>query len=258
MKSEYQKNVAVEQLVTKLSVGDTLSQDQREQILAYSGRGQVWDLSKVSNASELFEFYTPNYIIDLMYDLAIHYGYAGGNILEPSCANGRFLAHEKAKGTKQVGFEINELTAKMAKLVNPKATIHNLFFEQAFLDNTRGRYSKLLPKNRLTWVNEYPFDLVIGNPPYGAHQNFYTNFNYFGRKNYYQVELFFLYAGLMMLRKGGLLVFLTSSNFIRNGNKYNDLKRDIIPIGEMLDAYRMPKVFERSAVPTDIMVWKRK
>lgn len=255
--SELQDNLKVEQIIRRLQPGTDLSQEQRDMLLAYSGRGQVWSEDKRPDASELFEFYTPDYLIDLMYRLAVHYGFEpGGKICEPSCANGRFFAHEFAGPSEKVGFELNQVTAQMAELLFPDASIHNLYFEQAFLDNTRERYTQLL-KDKVTWVTQYPFDLVIGNPPYGIHKHYYSHHRFFGIVNFYQVELFFLYAGLMLLRKGGVLVFLTSSTFLRNGHKYNELKNELIRVGKMVDAYRMPKVFRRTGVPTDVMVWKR-
>lgn len=253
--SEYQNNVKVEQLVQQLVPGTKLTAEQKQLFLNYSGRGQVWDPNKTGDSAELFEFYTPEYLVDLMYRLAHHYGFEGGNILEPSCANARMFAHDYAQGSTHVGFEVNPVTAKMAQLLHPDATIHNMYFEQAFLDPTRNRYTKLL-KNGETWLKEYPFDLVIGNPPYGIHQNKYTGHKFF-KLNFMQVEIFFLYAGLRLLKPGGILVYLTASNFLRNGNKYNQIKQEVIKVGEMVDAYRMPKVFRRTGVPTDIMVWKR-
>ena len=60
-----------------------------------------------------------------------------------------------------------------------------------------------------------------------------------------------------MLKAGGLLVYLVSSNFMRNGDKYDYAKQRIGEIGELIDAYRLPKVFAYSDVPTDIIIIKR-
>jgi hypothetical protein len=73
-----------------------------------------------------------------------------------------------------------------------------------------------------------------------------------------QIELFFFYYGLKLLKKGGLLIYLTSSNFLRNGISYNTEKREMGKIAEFLDAYRLPPVFKFSKVPTDTIVLRRK
>ena len=74
----------------------------------------------------------------------------------------------------------------------------------------------------------------------------------------HQIELFFMFYGLKMLKSGGLLVYLTSSNFLRNGISYNEEKEEIGKIADILDAYRLPPVFRFSQVPIDILVLKRK
>ena len=61
-----------------------------------------------------------------------------------------------------------------------------------------------------------------------------------------------------MLRPGGLLVYLTSSNFMRNGISYQGEKMEIQEIADFVDAYRLPPVFKSSQVPTDILVFRRK
>jgi hypothetical protein len=74
----------------------------------------------------------------------------------------------------------------------------------------------------------------------------------------HQIELFFMFYGLKMLKTGGLLVYLTSSNFLRNGITYNEEKEEIGKFADILDAYRLPPVFRFSQVPIDILVLKRK
>jgi hypothetical protein len=72
------------------------------------------------------------------------------------------------------------------------------------------------------------------------------------------MELFFIYQGLQMLRSGGLLVYITGSNFMRNGISYQSEKAELEKICDLLDAYRLPPVFRSTSVPTDIIILKRK
>lgn len=246
-------NLAIEKFVSELPDGEvrSLAQQEREFLLAYSGSGQTFKQTQASNDAKLFEFYTPDYIRELMWKLAYVYGYDGGAVLEPSCATGHFLlgAPTSAKCT---GFEINPITYKIARHCFPRATFYNLPFETAFLNNFRGRFTKKLDK-KVTWLDDYPFSLVIGNPPYGAWQ---TEYPYF-KENYQQIEIFFLIHSLLLLKPGGVLVFLTAASWLRNGNSYQHLKKTVGTIAELVDAYRTGEVFKRTGVPTDILIYKR-
>ena len=73
-----------------------------------------------------------------------------------------------------------------------------------------------------------------------------------------QMELYFIYNGLKLLKSDGLLIYITSSNILRNGISYNREKAELAKIADILDAYRLPPVFKSSQVPTDILVFKRK
>jgi hypothetical protein len=73
----------------------------------------------------------------------------------------------------------------------------------------------------------------------------------------HQIELFFMYQGLQLLKPGGILVYITGSNFLRNGITYQSEKLELEKYAQFLDAYRLPAVFKFSSVPTDIIVLKR-
>lgn len=200
----------------------------------------------------LYEYYTPEYVAELMWKLARYYGFDGGTVLEPSVATGRLLK-DAPDYSACVGFEINPVSARIAEINLPGATIHRGYFETAFME-----YPRLTTriKKGLTWLKEYPFSLVIGNPPYGKYRNTYSS--YFRNPPIPQMEIFFIYYGLMMLKTHGLLVYLISSNFLRNGNTYDKAKELLEPICDLVDAYRLPKVFRYSDVGTDIIVLRRK
>ncbi|HEY4785933.1 MAG TPA: hypothetical protein VIH57_07780, partial [Bacteroidales bacterium] len=156
--------------------------------------------------------------------------------------------------TKCVGFEINPVSARIEEITYSGATIHRGYFETAFMQPER--FTRRLSSNQITWLKEYPFSLVIGNPPYGKYINKYSS--YFPTPKMPQIEQFFMYYGLQLLKPGGLLIYLTSSNFLRNGITYAKAKDEIGKYAELVDAYRLPPVFRFSEVPTDIIVLKRK
>lgn len=251
-KNQFELNLEIEQFIKeKDKKKQTYSKSDIDYIQQYEGAGGL--ASKGAKGSGLLhEFYTPDYICDYLYKFALKYGYDGGTILEPSIATGRIIEPFKDK-SKIVGFEINPVTKRICEITYPEATIYNNYFETAFLDPPRFRI-KL--KNKVTWLKEYPFSLVIGNPPYGIYQNLYSA--YFAKPKFKQIEQFFMYQGLRMLKSGGLLIYVTSSNFMRNWTTYTEAKEHIFSIADFVDAYRLPAIFKNSDVPTDILIFRKK
>jgi adenine-specific DNA methylase len=221
--NQHQLNKEIERFIAERDAsGGEYSPSDMAYIQQYGGSGGL--ASKGARGMEiLYEFYTPDYVCDLMHALAVTYGYDGGTVLEPSAATGK-LIRPFADKSKITAFEVNPVTARICKICYPQATVHTGYFETAFMPPPR--FTSRL-KNPVTWLNGYPFSLIIGNPPYGRYSNMYSS--YFRNPKMKQVELFFMYYGLQLLRPGGLLVYLTSSNFLRNGLTYNHEKELIGP-----------------------------
>ena len=252
-KNQYQLNREIETFIRdKDSRNERFSGADIDFIGRYEGSGGQGSKG-ARGEGVLYEFYTPDYIVDLMWELAYRYGFdEKGTVLEPSIATGRLIRPSPAKEN-CVGFAINPVSARIAEITFPGATIHRGYFETAFLQPPR--FTTRL-KDLLTWLPQYPFSLIIGNPPYGKYKNKYSA--YFPSPKMHQIELFFMLYGLQMLKSGGLLIYLTLSNFLRNGISYNSEKEEIGKIADILDAYRLPPVFRFSEVPVDIIILKRK
>ena len=179
--------------------------------------------------------------------------------------------------TKVYGFEINPVTNRISHLLYPGINLYpnitNLYdllqqgllydfrvainsqdkgyFETAFLQPDR--FNKIY-QDGLTWLKGYPFDLVIGNPPYGIYKNIYSfHFN----KVYKQIEVFFILKGLELLKKDGILMYLVSSNFMRTGFVYSEAKKQLDQVAEFVTSVRLPSVFRFSAVPVDIVIFRK-
>jgi hypothetical protein len=253
-KNQYQLNKEIESFIREKDMkNESYSLADIEFIQQYEGSGGQGSKG-ATGEGVLYEFYTPDYLVKLMWELAFHYGFDKmGTVLEPSIATGRLIEPAPDK-TKCVGFEINPVSARIAEISHPGATIYRGYFETAFMQPER--FTKRLPSNQVTWLKEYPFSLVIGNPPYGKYQNKYSS--YFPTPKMAQIEQFFMFYGLQLLKPGGLLIYLVSSNFLRNGITYTKAKDEIGKYAELLDAYRLPPVFRFSDVPVDIIVLKRK
>lgn len=201
---------------------------------------------------KLYEFFTPQIVADKMVALAQHYGFTGGNVLEPACGNGRLI--KNLKDCNITAFEISKENYKMLESEFPNSDLHNYNFEKAFLKAPR--FNALLNrKGTETWLKNAPFDLVIANPPYGKFSGLYAS--YFNFKG--QVEHFFILQSLYLLKKGGLGVFLIPSSFLRNGIAYNEIKQKMFEEAEFVDAYRMPSnLFEKTDIGTDILILRKK
>nr|WP_313611453.1 hypothetical protein [Chryseobacterium arthrosphaerae] len=80
------------------------------------------------------------------------------SVLEPSVGTGNFLyAVKELSSNKTISaFEINETTARIAKILHPEATINLRSFESEFIDE-KGNKKELSQQ----------YDLVIGNPLMG-------------------------------------------------------------------------------------------
>ena len=251
-KNQYQLNKEIEAYIRdKDSKQEVYSEADIDFIQQYEGAGGQGSKG-ASGEGILYEFYTPDYICEIMYGLAIKYGYDGGSILEPAIATGRLIKPFPDKSL-VTAFETNSISARICEITYPEITIYNNYFETAFLQPLR--FTERI-KEKETWLDDAPFSLVIGNPPYGKYKNRYSS--YFKKPKMAQIELFFFYYGLKLLKKGGLLIYLTSSNFLRNGISYNTEKQEMGKIADIVDAYRLPPVFKFSKVPTDIIVLRRK
>lgn len=230
---------------------ESYSKEDIDFIQQYEGSGGQGKRG-ASGEGLLYEFYTPDYLVELMWELANKYGYDGGTVLEPSIATGRLIKYAPDH-SKCVGFEINPVSTRIAEITYPEAKIYNNYFETVFLEHPR--FTKKL-KGEITWLKEYPFSLVIGNPPFGIYKNKYSS--YFTKPSFRQIEIFFMYYGLELLKKGGLMIYVTGSNFLRNGDTYNDSKRELEKICDLVDAYRLPPIFKSSDVPVDLIVFRKK
>ena len=251
--NQFELNKQIQQFILqKDKNAESYSTADRKFIAQYEGSGGQGSKG-ATGEGVLYEFFTPDFICELMWKLAYRYGFkAGGSVLEPSVGTGNLLKWAP-NNSKCYGFEINPISKRITEILYPDAKIYDGYFETAFLQEPR--YTARL-KDKITWLEGYPFSLVIGNPPYGKYKNKYSS--YFTRLKMHQIELFFMYQGLQLLKPGGLMVYLTGSNFLRNGISYQSEKLELEKLADIVDAYRLPPVFKFSKVPTDIIVFKRK
>lgn len=244
--------------------GEAYTHAELDYIAQYAGSGGQ-GAAGAKGAGLLYEYYTPDKLAGLCWELVKAYGYDGGTVLEPSCGTGTMLKgaalHCRQGYAGVTGFEIGKVSSTIARHRFQGATIHTDYFETAFLKpplyrlhNGGGRQAD--PKN-LTWLKGAPFSLVIGNPPFGVTTNRYSSY-FPENRRLRQLEAFFIYKGLQLLKPGGLLCYVLPAAFLRNGNTLTEGKELIGTIADVVDAYRLPALIQTTETPLDILLLRRK
>jgi type I restriction-modification system DNA methylase subunit len=250
-------NRAIEELIeqkNKLNGGE-LDSDEKAFLKYYTGYGGLEKYMEEATVNKglLYEYYTPNKITQKMWGLAYKYGYSGGSVLEPSCGIGEFIQYAPLTAN-VVGYEINPTSARIAKILYPKARIYTEPFEINFIKKNSSVRGAVTPM----------YDLVIGNPPYGKFEGRYAGM---GEKDYTHATNYieyFITRSLDLLNSGGLLVFIVGAEVASGGvlfldSQPNKVKASIAEKADLIDAYRLPNgVFERTDVVSDIIVLKKK
>lgn len=219
-----------------------------------SDGGKINEEGSRKGTGMLYEFFTPEIPAEKMWQLANKYGFKqDGKVLEPAVGNGRLVVGAPVKSN-VTAFEINPDNIDMLKQKYPEVKVYPQSFETAFLEYPRLN-SKIKSKTIPTWLTDYPFDLVIANPPYGKFTGFYASF--FNYKT--QFEHWFIEYTLKLLKPGGLGIYLIPSSFLRNGISYNTVKERIFEQAKLLEAYRLPaNIFAKTQIGTDIIVLQKK
>ena len=193
----------------------------------------------------LDEYYTDSRIVDVVQNLIkIHFKNIDEiSVLEPSLGTGNFIKASDGLANKihVAAFEINDVTAKIAKIFNPNIDINLRSFESEFIEEN-GR-----KKDANVYLEKY--DLVVGNPPYGEHRGLYKGLGEEPKITKY--EDYFVKRGLDSLKQDGILAMVVPSGWLNRQKKFNN--------AELLTAYRLPSgAFAGTQIGTDIIILKKK
>jgi type I restriction-modification system DNA methylase subunit len=241
-KPSYDLNKEIEAFV--LRKDSPYSQEDINFVNQYTGYGGMWKQdANLEPRRGLYEYYTPTGIVELMIGLANIHGYKGGPVLEPSCGIGRFL-HYFSPDIDVTGVEPDKVSYRIAQANFPNFKFINSTFNELFVD----RRNNPIPYDK-------KFDLVIGNPPYGAFDGRHTVTEKKIVKPANYVE-YFLYRAMYVLNPGGLIIFIIPSSFMDSGD--TKVKKDLMRTMTLVDAYRLPRrMFEQTDIQTDIIVLKK-
>ncbi|WPO84660.1 helicase-related protein (plasmid) [Chryseobacterium sp. JJR-5R] len=192
----------------------------------------------------LDEYYTDSKIVDSIRNLIKDEfkGTQALQVLEPSIGTGNFIQALKELDTKTfvTGFEINETTAKIAKLFHPEAEINLRSFETEFIDDNGIKSSSEDYAGR--------YDLVIGNPPYGEHRGFYKGLG--EEPGISKYEDYFVKRSLDVLKEEGMLAMVLPSGWLNRQKKLGG--------AELSNAFRLPVgAFAGTQIGTDIIILRK-
>jgi helicase domain protein len=189
--------------------------------------------------STLTAFYTPNLVVEAIYQGLENLGFDNGNILEPSCGTGNFIGTipDKFKGSKFYAVELDSLSGNIAKKLYPEADISIKGFEEYSISNNS-------------------FDIAIGNVPFGDFKVADREYD----NNNFLIHDYFFAKTIDKVKTGGIIAFITSSGTM--DKKDESIRRYIGERCELLGAVRLPnntfKGVAGTEVTSDIIFLKKR
>lgn len=262
-KEKYQANITAIKLLKKLKQEDRLATKDEQAVLAkyvgWGGLSEAFDETATSWSYEYHElkellseaeyksarhsvltsFYTPDIIIDSMYEILSNMGFSKGNLLEPSCAIGNFFKAlpETMADVNLYGVELDSISGNLAKQLFQKSNIQIKGYEK-------------------TNFSDSFFDVAIGNVPFGQLSVLDSRYD----KHHFSIHEYFFAKTLDKVRSGGVIAFITSKYLM--DRRSNKTRKYINERAEFLGAIRLPnnafKSYAGTEVVSDIIFLKKR
>lgn len=181
-------------------------------------------------------FFTDAIVVKTIWQLAQMLGFTGGEVLEPGCGCGHFLAQKPPElPCRFTGVEREPFSASLATLRFPGATIHTAALEKVA-------------------IARESFDLVIGNVPFSDTKIYDRD-----APLRFSLHNYFLWRAMQALRPGGLAIVVTSRYTLdaKDVSQRQELANDALFLG----ALRLPSGAHQGArteAVTDILVLQRR
>ncbi|MDL2403140.1 helicase-related protein [Rhizobium mayense] len=179
-----------------------------------------------------YAHFTPEFIVRAIWTGLQRLGWRGGRVLEPGIGTGLFPALMPV-GYRDIsyvtGLELDPVTARIARLLQPKARIINGDFARTDLNVI--------------------YDLAIGNPPF-SDRTVRSDRRY--RSLGLRLHDYFIARSIDLLKPGGLAAFVTSTGTM---DKADSTCRDhIATAADLIGAIRLPEGSLRREAGTDVVV----
>lgn len=248
-KNQHELNKAIEDYINngeykKYAGSVRMPQAIKDWLKKYAGAGGL-EKQGAEGKGLLSEYYTPQNIVNKMWDLTAQYvNTNGAKVLEPSVGIGRFLENAPENTSFDV-VEMNPVSARITKILYPDANVTTGEFQERFIDKTNNKPVKSVNPE---------YDIVIGNPPYGQYSGRYKGMG--EGKKYSRLEAYFINRGLDSLKENGIMTFIVPSSFLEGA--ITPAKQEIGSKCELVDAYRLPEnMFDTTSLGTDIVVLRK-
>ena len=179
-----------------------------------------------------YAHFTPEFVVRAMWAGLQRLGWRGGKVLEPGIGTGLFPALMPTALRDQVhvtGVEIDPVTARIARLLQPRARILNADFARADLPAS--------------------FDLAIGNPPF-SDRTVRSDRAY--RSMGLRLHDYFIARSIDLLKPGGLAAFVTSSGTMDKADR--SAREHIARTADLVAGIRLPEGSFRADAGTDVVV----
>ncbi|KIQ05535.1 lactate dehydrogenase [Agrobacterium tumefaciens] len=179
-----------------------------------------------------YAHFTPEAIIRAIWAGLLRLGWRGGRVLEPGIGTGLFPAltpQPLRRDSFFTGIELDAVTARTVRLLQPKARIINADFARTELSPI--------------------FDLVIGNPPFSDR---IVRSDRAYRKLGLRLHDYFIARSVDLLKPGGLAVFVTTHGTL---DKLDGTAREYIATSaDLIAAIRLPEGSFRRDAGTNVVV----
>jgi N12 class adenine-specific DNA methylase len=182
--------------------------------------------------STQYAHFTPNLIVNALWDMLMKRGFQGGSVLEPGCGGGQFIAlrPERLEGRIAfTGIEMDSLAARIARKLFPKQWIRQEDFTKA------------------TLASDY--DLAIGNPPFS---NRVVNVTEHRDLRGFSLHDWFIARSLTALRPGGFAAFVTSRHTLDKSE--TKPRARMAEEADLLGAVRLPAGAMRADAGTEVVL----
>lgn len=188
-------------------------------------------ISVIRNIKSKGQVYTPPFIVQDVLDAA---GYMGSEIIckhvmENSCGQGAFLKEIVNRYIESYLSDYDDLTILKKQL---EEFIHAIDIDEENIDISKNELNSIVSDygiNNVEWhiicadsmettVFNNSMDFVLGNPPYVRVHNLNSSYNVAKRFHFAQdgmTDLFIVFfeIGLNMLKKGGILSYITANSY---------------------------------------------
>ncbi|MET4696665.1 helicase-related protein [Endozoicomonas lisbonensis] len=196
-----------------------LSDEQREILVQYSGRGGL----DGEIDGQQSEYYTPTPIAEGLWDMLEENGFANGNMLEPSAGSGVFSA-TKRPGTIMTAVELDPTSSGVNALLHPDEDNINAAFEEV-----------------CTRTEDNTYDSVIGNVPFGKGRTTAHLDNDPAYRNEQYIERYFIHRAIDKVKHGGLIALIVPHRVISGEGSFIKFRRAISYKAEFLGGVRLPE-----------------